>query len=361
MQVIAAVRMRERRPPRRARRRGRGRSAVSRSPSCHSIGCLRISAWKPPQVRIPSSTRKFGRAGRELDVRGADRRARSRDAARSARTASRRCAAIFLPSRMPPTRPRLICMIDAAPWSSTRANSYFVTSRSPVAIGMVVERATRAISSGISGGVGSSNQSGSNGSRRRASRIAPAVGELPVGAEEQVAARADGLSHRRDVALGAVDRLELGLPRINAVAQRPTRIELDGREPESGVLGCPAGGDVGVAVDVRRIVRLGIEVGVGAQRARAPARRAARRSDGRRTCRRCPRGPSRCPTGHRRASGRGAWRSRWRRCRATCASMWNGSRPTTWRSTTSSIILRDEVRAERSRRRPRRGPRCRRR
>ncbi len=49
----------------------------------------------------------------------------------------------------------------AAPVASTRANSYLVVSRSPVAIGMEVARATLAISSGISGGTGSSNHSGS--------------------------------------------------------------------------------------------------------------------------------------------------------------------------------------------------------
>jgi hypothetical protein len=63
--------------------------------------------------------------------------------------------------------------MDAAPVSSTRANSYLVVSRSPVAIGIEVARATRAISSGDSGGVGSSSQSGSKRSSRRASRIAP--------------------------------------------------------------------------------------------------------------------------------------------------------------------------------------------
>src|SRR5574337_347280 len=51
--------------------------------------------------------------------------------------------------------------MEAAPVSSTRANSYFVVRRSPVAIGMRHCAATLAISSGASGGVGSSNQSGS--------------------------------------------------------------------------------------------------------------------------------------------------------------------------------------------------------
>ncbi len=61
----------------------------------------------------------------------------------------------------------------AAPVSSTRANSYLVHSRSPVATGMLVWRATSAISSGRSGGVGSSNHSGSYFSMRRAMRLAP--------------------------------------------------------------------------------------------------------------------------------------------------------------------------------------------
>ncbi len=70
-------------------------------------------------------------------------------------------AAIFLASMMPPTRPSAICRIEAARHSSTRANSYLVVRRSPVAIGMEVPRATSAISSGFSGGVGSSNHRGS--------------------------------------------------------------------------------------------------------------------------------------------------------------------------------------------------------
>jgi hypothetical protein len=70
-------------------------------------------------------------------------------------------AAIFFASPMPPTRPSAGCRIEAAPHSSTRANSHLVTSRSPVATGIEVARATRAISSGISGGTGSSNHSGS--------------------------------------------------------------------------------------------------------------------------------------------------------------------------------------------------------
>ena len=52
-------------------------------------------------------------------------------------------------------------LLRLAPAASTRANSYLVVRRSPVAIGMRVPRATMAICSGISGGTGSSNHNGS--------------------------------------------------------------------------------------------------------------------------------------------------------------------------------------------------------
>src|ERR687898_658244 len=61
--------------------------------------------------------------------------------------------AIFFASSRPPTRPSAICRIEAARCSSTRANSYLVVRRSPVAIGIEVARATSAISSGIAGGI----------------------------------------------------------------------------------------------------------------------------------------------------------------------------------------------------------------
>ena len=54
-----------------------------------------------------------------------------------------------------------------------------VVNRSPVATGIDVWRATRAISSGWSGCVGSSNHNGSNGSSRCANRIAPAAVNWP--------------------------------------------------------------------------------------------------------------------------------------------------------------------------------------
>ena len=75
-------------------------------------------------------------------------------------------AEIFLPSKIPPALPKFGCKIAAAPQLNTRANSYFVQRRSPAAIGTRVRAATLAISSGISGGVGSSNHSGSKDANR---------------------------------------------------------------------------------------------------------------------------------------------------------------------------------------------------
>ena len=70
-------------------------------------------------------------------------------------------SANFLPSKMPPTRPKFICKMAAAPDRNSRPNSILVVKRSPAATGIDVARATLAISSGASGGTGSSNHSGS--------------------------------------------------------------------------------------------------------------------------------------------------------------------------------------------------------
>ena len=65
--------------------------------------------------------------------------------------------------------------IAAARCSISRAKSNLVVSRSPVAIGIVVRRATSASAAMFSGGQGSSYQRGSNRSSRRAIRSAPAA------------------------------------------------------------------------------------------------------------------------------------------------------------------------------------------
>ena len=72
VELVAVVRVARARRPRRARPRGRAPSGGITWPSSHASGVRRSSAWKPPQSRMPSRIRKFGRAGGELDVRGAD-------------------------------------------------------------------------------------------------------------------------------------------------------------------------------------------------------------------------------------------------------------------------------------------------
>ena len=136
--------------------------------------------------------------------------------------------------------------------------------RSPVAIGIDVPRATFAISSGTSGGVGSSNQSGSYFSRRLRETNRARRGELAVCAEEQIAAIADGLAHLPDVAFGALELLEAGLAGVEGRVATG-RVELQGRVPDRHVLGRSLRRDVGVEVHVRRITGLGVEVGVAAE------------------------------------------------------------------------------------------------
>ena len=103
---------------------------------------------------------KVGRAGRDLDIGRADDGAaiKVRGNLRVMHLGERRH---FLRFEKPPTRPSSFAEYWPRRVASTRANSYLVVSRSPVAIGMLVPRATSAICSGISGGTGSSNHSGS--------------------------------------------------------------------------------------------------------------------------------------------------------------------------------------------------------
>ena len=245
------------------------------------------------------------------------RPARSRGAARSARSGTRPCAAIFLASSRPPTRPVFICRIEAAPVSSTRANSCLVVSRSPVAMGMDVARATRAISSGASGGVGLLEPERIEALEppRQADRARD--GELPVRAEQQVAARAHGLADLPDVALAAVEVVERRLARIERRV-RAGRVELDRREAERGVLRRAHRRELGVGVDVGRVARPRGRGSCTRAAARARARRAARRRACRPPCRRCPTSPSRSPRARRAASGRAVRRSP--RCRRRARS-----------------------------------------
>ena len=142
------------------------------------------------------------------------RRGRSRDAARSGRSAPR-------PSRRSssPRAARRPGRGSAAGSTrrrsaSTRANSYFVVSRSPVAIGIDVARATDAIASGLSGGTGSSSQSGSKRSSRRASRIAPDGVNCPCVPRSRSQRSPTASRTRPTYASGDVERLEARLPRV---------------------------------------------------------------------------------------------------------------------------------------------------
>ena len=86
-------------------------------------------------------------------------------------------------------------------------------------------------------------------------------GELPVGAEEQVAAGADRLADRAHVRLAPVERLEVGLPGVER-GVGAGGVELQRREATVRVGGRPLGRERRVEVDVRRVARLGVEVRV---------------------------------------------------------------------------------------------------
>ena len=88
--------------------------------------------------------------------------------------------------------------------------------------------------------------------------------ELPVRPEQEIAARADGLPDLPDVALAAIELVERRLPGIEGRV-RPGRIELDRGEAQVGVLAGAAGRQVGIGVDVGRVAGLRVEVAVGAQ------------------------------------------------------------------------------------------------
>ena len=120
-------------------------------PSSQRIGLRRISAWKPPSARSPRGSGSSGCTWRAGCWRRR-RRDRSRGAARSGRSAPRPCRRSSSPRAGRRPARGSSCRIAAAPVASTRANSYLVVRRSPVAIGIVVRtrdlchllRATRA-------------------------------------------------------------------------------------------------------------------------------------------------------------------------------------------------------------------------
>ena len=97
---------------------------------------------------------EIGRAGRDLDIRGPNDWSAIKMRRDLHMIDLGHCGNL---SWLPICRqrvPRFICRIAAAPARSSRAKSYLVVSRSPVATGIDVARATLAISSGASGGYG---------------------------------------------------------------------------------------------------------------------------------------------------------------------------------------------------------------
>ena len=178
--------------------------------------------------------------------------------------------------------------------------------------------------------------------------------ELPVRAEQQVAARADGLADLPEVALAAVEVGERRLPRVEGRV-RPGGIELERREAERGVVG-GALSRPGRGRCRHRSHRLARRRG-SCRRAggRARARRATRAPASRPPCRRCPTSPSRCPRGRPPAWGPGAAHSRTRRRRARSPRCGTArARRRGGRRRPRSCPRRGAAR--RSRRRPRPGP-----
>ena len=133
----------------------------------------------PVPAPDPLEDQEVGRARWRAGCWRRRRPARSRDAARSARSGTRPCPRSSWPRA---DRRRGRCSSAGSTPRPSRARVRTRTSSSAARrsrSGIDVARATRAISSGASGGVGSSNQSGSKRSSRCASRIAPETVNCP--------------------------------------------------------------------------------------------------------------------------------------------------------------------------------------
>ncbi len=88
--------------------------------------------------------------------------------------------------------------------------------------------------------------------------------ELTVRADEKVGPVADRLADEPHVALGALERLERRLPRVESRVGAEW-IELDRREALGHVLRSPSRGGLGIVVDVSRVPVRGVEIRVGAE------------------------------------------------------------------------------------------------
>ena len=107
-------------------------------PSSHWIGVFRISAWNPPHCSIPSIIRKFGRAGRKLDICRADD-GTAKQMRSDLRVEGLGHAGDFLRFQQPADTPRFICK-DRRRILSEQIGKFVLCrqSRSPVATGIDV-------------------------------------------------------------------------------------------------------------------------------------------------------------------------------------------------------------------------------
>jgi hypothetical protein len=231
--------------------------------------------------------------------------ARHRDAAPSARYAASARMAIFLASQMPPARPSAGCRMRA-PWArAARIPPWWSAARrSPR--GCEVARATSASAGKLSGGTGSSNHSGSEGSIALASRIAPPGMNWPWvpnrrSAASPTAARiaAQKAADRRDIPpprhMPAADRVGAGRvelhrrPALGHARRRRLRLPSSGRGPEP----------VGV------VMGLGVKVGVGPHAVVHPPAQKRPDRHARAPCPGCPSTPFPAPKMRPSPSGSG--------------------------------------------------------
>ena len=85
-----------------------------------------------------------------------------------------------------------------------------------------------------------------------------------MGPEQQIAAAADGVAQGPHEALGAIERLQRQLPRIEGRIGAD-RVELDRREPLLDVFARPLCRQIRIPVDVGPVAVLRVQVGVGPQ------------------------------------------------------------------------------------------------
>ena len=195
------------------------------------------SACSPCQRSMLSRMRKFGTARRQLDVRGAHHRA-AVQVRRDLHVLHfrERGDLLCLQEAPHPTEVRL--QDGGAARREQPREVVLGARRSPAAIGTLQARATFAISSGASGGTGSSNHSGSYGSMRRARRMAPAAVICPWVPKRRSAFEPTADTQLAHEALAAIERGEGGLTAVEGRV-RAERIELQRRKALREILRRP--------------------------------------------------------------------------------------------------------------------------